>query len=367
MGNLMNTKFDLEDTKDKYHGFSAPNVLIKLNKKKLKLSEEFVIDSLNIDLTCDFDANFAKFTVRGVTDKNSKNFKSSISGLFDLGLRIDIGIGYGDDIENVFTGFISGLTYKLPQKEAGYLIVSCMDVKGIMMNNNNYAQQEYKKCSDLVGNLLKKSQYSNFYDNLSISATPEEIKFIEITDESDYELVVRMAKKINYEFFVSQDTIYFRKAKSQNSTETTLEFGNGLEGIEIDYNILGMVKSVEVRNTDNNNGKLISGKVNSAATYSHTSSAARVLKEANKIIIDSTIYSQTEAQKRAEAKLEEINWGFGLANFHCIGLPELLPGRFVQIKKIFGDLDKKFYITNINHVIQKRKFHTYVKARLNSL
>ena len=363
----MNSKFNLKGARSKYHGFSEPHISIQINKKKLKLAQEFVVDSINIDLTCEFDANFASFSVRGVTDEKNRSFKESASNLFNLGSRIDINIGYGEDLEKVFTGFISGINYHLPQRGAGAIVVNCMDLKGIMMNNNNYAQQEYKKCSDLVSNLLRKSQYSSFYNNLEVQTTPDELKFIEVTDESDYELVVRMAKKINYEFFVSQDTVYFRKARSQNASETTLKFGSGLEGADIEYNILGMVSSVEVRNTDNSTGRLISGQANSLATYSSNSSASKVLKSAKKIILDSTVYSQSEAQKRAEAKLEDINWGFGLANFHCIGLPELLPGRFVLVSNVFGDLDKKFYITNVAHSLQRGKFNTYVKARLNSL
>ena len=92
-----------------------------------------------------------------------------------------------------------------------------------------------------------------------------------------------------------------------------------------------------------------------------------MLKSAKKIILDSTVCSQSEAQKRAEAKLEDINWRFRLASFHCIGLPELLPGRFVLVSNVFGALDKKFYITNVAHSLQRGKFNTYVKARLNSL
>ncbi|GHU84899.1 hypothetical protein FACS1894198_1580 [Clostridia bacterium] len=128
-----------------------------------------------------------------------------------------------------------------------------------------------------------------------------------------------------------------------------------------------MVSSVEVKNTNADTGELIEGKAKSSASYSDGSSASRVMKSANKVFLDSTVYSQEEAQRRAEAKLEDLNWKFGLANIHCVGIPELIPGRFVLVKNLFDDLDKKFYLTNVTHVIEKGKFVTHVKARLSSL
>lgn len=362
----MNVSFNFDDLKSKYGMFSDPRVALKINKRAFK-SEEFAISDMRIELTSSFEANFAVFSVRSVVDEEARGFKEELHGLFDLGSRVDISAGYSDELEEVFTGFISGVTYDLPQDGFGVLNVQCMDVKGIMMNNNNYVQQKFKDCSACVQNLLAKSQYSGYYGELVVDRTRDDPKLIEITNESDYDFLVRVAKKINYEFFVSQDTVYFRKARVQNSSLATLSFGSGIEGINVSYSILGMVSSVEVKNTNTDTGELIAGEVKSSASYSRGSSASKVMKAANKVFLDSTVYSQEEAQRRAEAKLEDLNWKFGLANIHCVGLPELIPGRFVLVKNLFDDLDKKFYLTDVTHVIKKGNFATHVKARLKSL
>ncbi|GHU84896.1 hypothetical protein FACS1894198_1570 [Clostridia bacterium] len=235
MGNLMSANFSFDDLKSKYRMFSDPIAALKVNKRTYK-NDEFVISDMKIELTSKFEANFAVFSVRGVVDEETRGFKDGLRGLFDLGSRIDISVGYCDELEEVFTGFISGVTYDLPQKDGfGVLTVQCMDVKGIMMNNNNYVQQKFRNCSDCVQSLMEKSQYSNYYGDLVVDRTRDETKLIEITNESDYDFLVRIAKKIDYEFFVSQDTVYFRKARAQNSNLATLSFGNGIEGINIAY------------------------------------------------------------------------------------------------------------------------------------
>lgn len=96
-----------------------------MNKKKLQLAQEFVIDSINIDLTCEFDANFASFSVRGVTDEKNRSFKESANNLFNLGSRIDINIGYGEDLEKVLLVLLVEYTtiYRREVRELLWLIV----------------------------------------------------------------------------------------------------------------------------------------------------------------------------------------------------------------------------------------------------
>jgi phage protein D len=366
MGSLMTKSFQFEDIQRKYAMFSNPRVELRINGREFR-KEPFIISNMRIELTSDFSSNFVTLSVRGVENEGQYEFHNDLEGLFELGSRVDIKVGYEDELIPVFTGFLSGKAYKMAKETPGELVVQCMDVKGSMMNSNSYSQTAFNSISDCARELFGTTPYSSVIDNFVVDVAKKKTYPVETTNESDYELLVRLAKNADYEFFVSQSTAYFRKAKSQNTSMGTLSFGSGLEELDIDYSILGVPNSVEVRNTDGETGALITGRARSSARYSSGSTASKILKLSHRVFWDSVVNSPDDANRRAEVILEELNWNFGVANLRCVGIPELIPGRFISLRGVFAEINKTFYVTNVTHIIETGRFRTYLKARLNSL
>ena len=75
-------------------------------------------------------------------------------------------------------------------------------------------------------------------------------KTVEMVAESDYEFVVKAAKKYNYEFFVSGGNVYFRKAKEYAGVLMEISPATGMKNVDVEYNVTGLVGKVEVRSTD---------------------------------------------------------------------------------------------------------------------
>jgi phage protein D len=364
----MSRTSDFDGLSSKYGAFLTPRVQIKIGGKNFD-KEGIVVPHVEIDLTSGFKANVACFPVFGLINEDERKFTETATDLCPLGAPVDISVGYGSELERVFFGFVYSVTCKLPKSGDGFgsVVVRCMDVKGIMMNNQHYAQREDRSVGDLVRGILEKSPYNRYYDSLIVGRTPQGEVPITLTDESDYGFVVRSAKKLNYEFFVSQDTVYFRTAESQNSSMLTLRSGFGLEAVNVEFSTWGAASSIEVRNTSIDTGEPIIGTATSDACRSSGSSAAQALKGAHKVFVDSTAGTPSEAESMARALLATHERRFCVATFVCVGLPELVPGRFVTVKGVSSDIDARYYVVDVAHVIATHKFVTTLTARRCSL
>lgn len=259
--------------------------------------------------------------------------------------------------------------------------VTAMDVKGIMMSNNYSRQLTSTSFSDAVEEILKRTSYSRLEANqiitkMDISATPDKQqnqssgsqkatdKTIEMVCESDYEFVVKAAKKFNYEFFSIGGTVYFRKAKE--NTEVLMEAapGTGLKGYDISYDLTGLVEKVEVRGMDAGQGKSFSTEKKLPSKISKGSKAKPLLAKSKKVYIDPTVTTKKEAEYRASFLLEDISFRYGTLEADFIGLPELAPGRFIKMKDLGDVASNTFYLTTVRHIMDsERGFITKVTGK----
>lgn len=371
MSDLMSNITDFSDLKNKYQKFSKPVISLSVISKSNK--DKFVIKDLNIELSCGFSANMATFNVYNVFDGEKKKFNDDkFNQIFQIGKKINISVGYGSAVECVFSGFISGVTYIFSEQDMPHLNIECLDVKAIMMSNNNNKQIIQENYTSSINDIINKSAYKPYYKTADIdgnikSPNGDDKFLMEMTNESDYDFIVRVAQKLGYEFFVSQETLYFRKKRIKTEPIMTISNKNAIATLEANLNIVGMVDSVEVRNFNDKDGSLVKSSVKSNATYSNSSSASKITQGSVKVIIDSTVTSDNEAQIRANEELDKLAWSFGTFLIRTIGLPEIIPGRFIKIEDLSKDINKKVYIVKVTHHIDDNGFKTSFEGRINSL
>ena len=112
---------------------------------------------------------------------------------------------------------------------------------------------------------------------------------------------------------------------------------------------------------------MIKATSKSSANYSNSSSASKIISKAERVIIDPTVASDSEAQTRADAELDNLSWRFGTFLIKTVGIPEIIPGRFIKIDGLSSDVNKKVYIVKVIHTINSSGFKTNLEAKLDSL
>ena len=369
--------FEYDKLRQKYEEFANPVAQILVNGKDVVQNKYgFSISDIEVEMTSGFEAAIATFWIYGCYDKQASTFRfDDLKKYIFMGSSVIINLGYGIALREIFRGFISRVSFSFHEGEDAVpgVEITAMDVKGIMMAGNYSKQLKASSFSDGVKEILQNTAYTKLQSNeiitkLDITDTPDKKagggtsqgdkatdKTVEMVCESDYEFVVKAAKKFNYEFFSIGGTVYFRKAK--NNKEILIEAGpgDGLRQFDIGYDLTGLVEKVEVRGMDVGKSKKISASKKLKNKVSQGNKAKPLLSKSQKVYLDPTISSQEEAGYRAEYLMEDISYRLGTLEAEFIGLPELTPGRFMKIKGLGTAASNTFYLATVRHIMDSER------------
>ncbi len=344
----------------------------------------FSFSDLSIELTSGFEASVAQFTIYNVYDPVFHEYKSAkVKKYITIGSPVEIRIGYDFKLSTVFRGFISEVVFVFRQGELPGIEVHAMDIKGIMMANDYAKQIAAESYSEAVKAIFDQSFYqklsgdNNVFSKVSITDTPDKKpgggkkeatdRTIEMVNESDYEFVVRAAKRYNYEFFQVKDTIYFRKAKSDKAQLMEISPDTGMFSFEIGYDVTGLAGKIEVRNTDPGKGKLVKYAIKLDGKLSESGKAKGLVGKQNKVYIDPTASTQQEAEYRAKYLKEDMSYRFGTMEVEMVGLPELVPGKFISVDGLGKNVSNKFYLYSVRHSLGDGLFRTHLTGKAEGL
>ena len=379
-----NVTYSYHDLEKKYAGFSYPMIKLFVGDKDFgENKHEFVLSDIEIELSVGVEASVATFHYYHCYDvKNQTYLIKDIKPYIMLGSSVSIQLGYADVYTEVFCGFISQVEFICDPVNSHHIEVTAMDAKGLMMANSSARQLQAASFGEALKELFQNPLYQKMQSNgilkgIEVEDTPDKEESnnkptsysIEMVSESDYEFVVKAAKRFHYEFYIDNGTLYFRKAKDEEEN-CLLEIGieQGLIYYQIGYDITSLVKKVEVRGMNTATGEVISETVKASNKISIGNRANAFVSQASKVYIDANATTQKGAKQRAEAMMKDISYRFGTLNCECIGIPEIKPGYRIRTKGLTEPADNEFYITNVKHIMSEDKhFQTMVTAKAATL
>ena len=353
--------------KSKYDNFHHPVIVLKVNGKDFaKNKAGLVVSDIEVELTSGFEASIASFMIYNTFDTDNSCYRiNDIKAYIMLGSSVEIALGYEKEAQIVFCGYISRVNFVYEEGDMPGVRVTAMDVKGTMMANNYSRQLTATTYGEAVREILNKGPYmsmsgSQIIKQVVVSDTPDKPlvppvppkasdRTVEMVAESDYEFCVKAAKKYNYEFFTECGNVYFRPAKSNTEIVMAMGPAEGLRFFDIEYDITGLVETVKARSTDVGKAKLIEAQQKMNNKISIGNKAKKFVKKSEKVYLDATITSKEEAENRVNSLVEEISYRFGTLECVCIGLPELLPGKFFELKSMGSPPENKFYLHRVVH------------------
>lgn len=373
--------FDYKNLLKEYNKFTSPKVVILVKNKNLaEDSNHFSISDVEIEMSAGYEAGMATFWIFDCFDKVRGEFRTSeLKPYISLGSQVTICLGYDLTVRKIFCGFIARVSFEFPDSGIPGVEVTVMDAKGIMMANNHSQQLKAKCYSDAVKEIFRKPAYSKLEQmkiitGVTVEDTPDKLansssgdaasdKTVEMVGESDYEFVVKAAKKFNYDFFVHGGEILFRKAKSNTEELFIITPETGVHTIQMSYDITGLTSEIEVRCLDVGKGKMISASKKNEEKISHASMAKATLSKSKKVYIDPTTASKQDAENRLDYLMEDMVYRFGTLEVELVGIPEIVPGRFVKVSGFGADLDNLFYIQSVRHCFSDAGYVTKITGK----
>ncbi len=382
--------FDVNDLKTKYEQFNSPIIVVYVNGTKLDPdTSDVLIRRAEVELVSGFEAAIAEISLVGVFDQKLKAFKTDkIKNFILLGSTVVLSLGYGTSVREVFRGFIARVHF-VAQDDVPVIQLTCMDIKGNLMADRHSKRLKSRYYSDAVKEILdqnalfkaKDSQGGDFITSV-IDDTPDKPKGqgeggggesktddvrVEMVEESDYEFIVKAARKFNFEFFTVGGNLYFSEAKKNTDILIELSLGLGLQGLDVGYDITGLVRKVEVRNVDPDQGDFVGKTMKLKSTISMGNKASEYVEGQSMVYIDPTVRNKEEAEYRANYLSEVVNYRLGSIRADAVGLPELVPGRFITLRDMGKPVDNTFYLTRVRHTYTLSEFTTVIEGVANNI
>ena len=366
-----------EQLQQKYTDFAHPRAKVILGETEFSsVGEGIIVSDIRVEITCGYEASVATFRLYDVYDSETGKFKfEPVKKHIMMGNSVSIQLGYLNTLELVFVGFISGVSFGFEPGSLPYIEITAMDIKGVMMGGSYATALTATTYSAAVREVLQRTGEGKLQQMGGITAPPEITNTpdagggapggvggapgggaqksspitIEMVGESDYEFVVRAAKRYNYEFFVDRGKVFFRPAK--NNTTVLMKMGSrsGLRGFNIQYSITGVVGQIEARAMDPGKGEVISAKSKFNNTISTANKATGLMGKGAKVYLDASISSAEEAEARVASLMEKMSYRLGSLEADCVGIPDLVPGRFIEVAGLGVPVDNEFYLTTVTH------------------
>lgn len=396
-------EFDVSNLKEKYEDFHSSLIVVEVEGKKIDKEEHGLrVSNCEVELTSGYEAAIAEIDLIGAYDGTIFDI-SKCKNVIAMGSSIKVSLGYGASVREVFRGFIARVNFVLPKStyDDPYIKLTAMDIKGNMMANRHSRRLNSKYFSDAVKEVIEANPFYGYKDEqqknfteLVMDNTPDKPEGagdggaggagaaagggggvpggaegektddvrVEMVEESDYEFVVKAAKKFNFEFFTVGGMLYFIKAKKNENVLMEFSPGEMIRSLDVGYDITGLVGQVEVRNVDSDKGDFVGKTQKISGKISIGNKAKPLVTNQALVYIDPTAQSKESAGYRAEYLSSQASYRLGNLHAVTIGLPEIIPGRFIEIKNLGVPVNNTFYITRVKHVLYRSEYTTEIEG-----
>lgn len=369
----------LSDLAKKYNSFQKPAFYIKIDDKDVP-EKKLQYMELEITSTSGYEASVCSLRVHATDGKfdDKKNeviISDALTKTFELGKKLDVFLGYDkkDNCKQVFSGFITSINLEYTGESYVRYIVEAMDAKFLLMNNlRSEAKKDMKKYSEVVNDVL--SGYSSYLGKLTIKETSELGSPIEQYNQSDYDFIVGIAKKLNFMFYLYNSNVFFVPYAYEKEPDLSLTPGRYLLRFTREITLDNQIKSVTVRsNNEQNPEEVFEATANNitVAVGNGKSAGGDISKiigdKMQKTIIDPSVKSTQEAQERAQAELDKVSLKFSTGEFETVGIPDIEPGKFIYFDKMNSLVKGKYFITEVKHLYDKTGYRTVCKYTNNKI
>lgn len=348
--------------------YFAAAFTVKIKGKDLVKDQHISVTSVKIDMKIGQADNFS-FTVQDVLADG--RYKWLGNDLFKKGNEVTVELGYTSSttvqtvahIEDVAPEFSNAVTptFTVSGKHKGYMKLTM---------NSGLDTYTKKKDSEIVSAIANEVGLSPTVDSTSIKwevknkkADTSNLKFIEdmVTENKEFE------------FFVANGTLYFRKAKTKQGAALTLEWGKHITSFKHKLDVSKIITGVTVKWWDQVKQEAIEGVASvsdETAVGNGSKTAGKVAQtlygSKEKVISNIIAPSNADAKSIAQAKMQNNNQMFVTADVKTPGLAELVPGIMVDIKGLGDVYSGTYYVFGASHSIDGSGYQTSFSLRRNT-
>jgi len=290
-------------------------------------------------------------------------------GLFTEGSRVEISMGYVDNIKKMIVGEITALTADFPSSGPATIQADGFNLLHRLTRGTFYRRFEGPTPnsglpdSQIVSQIASEMQLIPSVDPTSPRNEPRVQDHV-----SNLAFVEDLARANGYFLWVDGDALYF---KSQRSTPNTipLEWGKTLLSFSPRLTTAGQVNAVEVRGWDPIQKQSFSARVerSGAGTGGLAPTGQQQISQGSGgisalVITDAPVSSVQEAQSYAEAILSEQQQTVITGSGTSVGHPDIRVGTILELSGI-GRFNGSYMVEQVTHTLGSGGYQTSFQVR----
>lgn len=349
----MTATYKYEDLVQTYEDFTVPAIEIYIdnNSEDILSTKNIVLESVQITLSVE-ETSGLNLQIVDVFDMESHSIKSEVKDSFSVGTIIEVALGYGSNLTTVFKGYVT--EYRTIYHETIIIAVTAVDLRKLLMLNR---RKQYKYTEDTYSEIFSGilSNYEALYDSLHIDAVEEKEELIQ--NDSDYNFIKgELCHKANREFFVVGGNVYFKEIDDSETEFLELEWGKNLESFQKGKSYCNEQMKVYSCQEDKTVNMLSSDVKTEESIPSLTTETLVEEWEIEKGISEKVLKNWLDKKTAEKRKRSESITG------SLIGLPEIVPGRYIKISGVDSADEGTYYISEVSHSFGSDEFATRFTA-----
>ena len=356
--------YNFKSLEDKYDGFRAPAFEVSVGGTKLD-SSKFHFSSITVDIDAGTGAGGCSFTVEAQYDYEGSKWNNSLLDTIQVGQKIEIKAGYVSK-KSVFFGFVDDFTINYSAESAPSLSVNGIDAKGYLMNASDRKYMQEKSTATVVKEILNDCVSKGYAKKVTVGTIKDfDVELIQ-EEMDDYHFLCFLAKVYNMVFTVIDGEIVFDQLMQKTSKLLELNMGVSLLQFSKTVSLRNQVGKVVVYGIDPKTLKPISGEATDSSVSGAGSEAGDIAKGFNGIVqkeINFFVQTPEECKELAQAIFDQRAYSFVSGKGRCVGIPELIPGRYITLKGFDKSAADNYFISKVTHEFSDDGYYTSFEVK----
>lgn len=353
----------------KYGGFLSPTFQIRVGGYRLD-SRKIPVSHLEVQMSTENRAGLCSFTVEALYDYETGVWSDGFLDKVDVGMQVEVEIGYAEARKRVFLGYVDRYGIDYSGQSAPRLHVSAMDGMGLLMSNREKKDFGRRKAGDVVRELVAVCQQAGLADSSTIDRLPDfEGQFVKEKACSSYDFLCRLAEMCFVSFCILNGEMVF--ANLMKNTVPLLELHMGVSLLEFRKNVAfsqQTVGSVTVISNGTVDKKEVRSRADTPSLYGERGGETgaekwKALGQSNRDLVINFLKSADECQLVAQNVLDSMSLGFVQGGGRCIGIPELIPGRYLKLAGLDRETNGSYFVTAVTHTFSGEGYFTEFEVK----
>lgn len=360
--------YQFESLEEKYGGFLSPSFQIQVGSFRLD-SAKIPISHLEVQITTENKAGMCVFTVEAMYDYETGVWSEGFLDKVDVGMSVKVEAGYAASRKRVFFGYVDRYRIDYSSEGAPRLQISAMDGMGLLMSSQEKLDFGKRATVDVVKELVGVCRREGIIDSSQVDQLPAfEGQFVKEEACSSYDFLCGLAEMCFVNFCIIDGQLIFRNLMKNSAPLLELHVGRNLMEFS---KIVGFsrqtVGSVTVISTGTPDKEEVRGIATVPSRYGSGGQTGaekwKALGGTNKDIVMNFLKSAQECKLIAQNVLDSMSLGFVQGSGRCIGVPELIPGRFIKLGGLDAETNGSYFVTEVRHTFTGEGFFTEFEVK----